>query len=323
MAITILLLILGLILLIKGGDWFVDGAVGIARRFHVPEVLIGATVVSIGTTLPEVLVSAGAAAAGQSAIAYGNAIGSIICNTALIAALSMAILPGVIERSSVKLPVIFFFIAAALYTIAACVFGTFSRAFGLVLLAVFAVYMILTIRKAFRAKPVFEEFGSSKPEPDTPLWKSILLMAVGAVMIAFGADLLIDNGTIIAHALGVPESVIGLTIVAIGTSLPELITAITSLRKGHGLLSVGNIIGANLFNLVLVSGLAITISPFKLPAEKQLFGMNASFVLDLPVMWIAMIIFTVPSIIRNKISRVQGILLLAIYAFFLTLQIAF
>ena len=330
MAVTVLLFILGLVLLIKGGDWFVDGSVGIARRFNVPELLIGATVVSIGTTLPEVLVSAGAAVSGQSQLAYGNAIGSVICNTALIAAISATLTPGPCERKSLKLPVIFFFIAAGVYSIAAYVFGTFSRLTGIILLAIFVVYMFLTVKKAFAAS---KEPDFSQPLPDSlpagdnkeapSIGKSVLLLVVGAAMIAFGADLLIDNGTLIAQALGVPQSVIGLTIIAIGTSLPELITAITSIRKKHGALSVGNVIGANLFNLVLVSGLAVTLSPFDVPAEKQLFGMNASFVLDLPVMWAVMLIFTLPALVRNKISRAQGIILLAIYAAFLTVQLLF
>ncbi len=323
MFVTVILFILGLVLLIRGGDWFVDGAVMIARRFSVPELLIGATVVSVGTTLPEVLVSAGAAAIGESQIAYGNAIGSVICNTALIAALSAAVIPGVIDRKSIKSPVIFFFIAAAIYTLTACLTGEFTRVTGLILLAVFAVYMILTVKQAFRKSAASPDEVPDGPEPAVSMPKSVLLLIVGAVMIAIGAKLLVDNGIVIAGALGVPESVIGLTMVALGTSLPELITAITSLRKGHGALSVGNIIGANLFNLVLVSGLAIVISPFGVPAEKQLFGMNASFVLDLPVMWAVMLIFTIPSIVRKRISRIQGIVLLAIYAAFLTLQFAF
>ena len=327
MAITFILFIVGLILLIKGGDWFVDGAVGIARRFNVPEILIGATVVSLGTTLPEVLVSAQAAVIGQSQISYGNAIGSIICNTALIAAISAAVMPSVIDRKSIKFPVIFFFIAAAFYTLTAYLSGTFSRVTGIILLAIFAIYMFITVRKAFGASKNAAPPVPAQPEQENekPLSmpKSILLLAVGAAMIAIGANLLVDNGTIIAQFFGMPESVIGLTIIALGTSLPELITAITSLRKGHGALSVGNIIGANLFNLVFVSGIAITLHPFEVPAAKQLFGMNASFILDIPVMWAVMLIFTIPSIIRKKISRVQGIVLLAIYAVFCILQFLF
>ena len=151
--------------------------------------------------------------------------------------------------------------------------------------------------------------------------QELLMLLIGAVAIAFGARLLVDNGTKIAAALGVPDSVIGLTMVALGTSLPELITAITSLAKGHGALSLGNVIGANLFNIVLVSGAAITISPFALPAEKLLpGGLNSSLVIDLPLMLLVMAILCIPALAKGKLKRWQGILLLCIYAAFTVYQ---
>jgi cation:H+ antiporter len=150
--------------------------------------------------------------------------------------------------------------------------------------------------------------------------KHILLLILGAVLIAVGANLLVDNGTLIAAALGVPESVIALTFVALGTSLPELVTAITSLAKGHGALSLGNVIGANLFNLVLVSGISVTLAPFDIPQNSFIAGHNASLVLDIPVMLAVMIILTLPALIRGKLSRVQGILLLLIYAAYCVIQ---
>ena len=148
MVIPILLFILGLVLLIKGGDWFVDGATGIALRFHIPELLIGATVDSIGTTLPEVMVSATSAVSGHGEMAYGNAIGAIICNTSLIAALTVAIRPSRAERKTLTLPVAFFFLAAALYSAVAYFYGYFSRGVGILLLALFALYLFLSIRRA-------------------------------------------------------------------------------------------------------------------------------------------------------------------------------
>ena len=143
---SLLLFAIGLVLLIKGGDWFVDSATGIAKKFHVPEIIIGATVVSIGTTLPEVMVSATTAMNSNGAIAYGNAIGSIICNTSLIAALTIAIRPAPVNRKAITMPVLFFFVSAAIYLVAAYLFGSFDRWLGIVMLVVFAVYMVLTIR---------------------------------------------------------------------------------------------------------------------------------------------------------------------------------
>ena len=153
----------------------------------------------------------------------------------------------------------------------------------------------------------------------TVLMEAIFLI-IGAAVIALGADLLVENGTKIAEALGVPETVIALTFVALGTSLPELVTAITSLVKGHGALSLGNVIGANIFNLVLVSGLSITISPFAVPVGNLIGGMNASLVIDIPVMLAVMGLLTIPTLIKGKLYRAQGIALLVIYAGFCAVQ---
>lgn len=319
MLVPVLLFILGLICLIKGGDWFVDGATGVAFRFHVPELLIGATVVSIGTTLPEVMVSATSAVGGHGEIAYGNAIGSVICNTALIAGLTVAIRPKAINGKTLRLPVVFFFTAAAFYVATAYLVGYFSRVAGLILLAMFVVYMIINVLQAVKGESSDEEEVEA-PDEGSSLLKELLLLIVGAAAIAVGADLLVDNGTLIAAALGVPESVIALTFVALGTSLPELVTAVTSLAKGHDALSLGNVIGANLFNLVLVSGTAITLNPFVVPSSNLLMGYPSSLVLEIPVMLFVMLFLTLPAIARNKLTRAQGIVLLTVYAVFCVLQ---
>ncbi len=398
--IPIILFVIGLIMLIKGGDWFVDGATGIAHRFHIPEILIGATVVSIGTTLPEVMVSATGAIQGQGAMAYGNAIGSIICNTSLIAALTIAIKPSTVEKKSLRFPVIFFFCAAIFYAFVAYFFGEFARWVGIVLLCGFVAYMAVLITQAFRdRKPkeeitgelvldvlddeveedkqssvgdfvgfllvavgliaaqiigivqnsgfmtdisdfmgfagfylngllgiIFLAIGLAKAIAQNGLKllnSNVLFLILGAAIIAIGATLLVDNGTIIAEKLGVPSSVIALTFVALGTSLPELVTAITALAKGHSSLSLGNIIGANIFNLVLVSGTSVAISPFKVPAEKLVGGMNASLVVDIPVMFTVMALMTLPALFRGKLARWQGIALMAVYAGFCVFQFAF
>ena len=322
----IYLFIFGLILLIKGGDWFVDGATSIARRWGLPELLIGATVVSIGTTLPEVMVSATAAVDGVSGMAYGNAIGSIICNTSLIAAVTIAVKPSKVDKKTLILPVCFFFGAAAFYSLTAYIGGKFTRATGIILLLTFVAYMTTLVVQMIRdnknkpAVEAVEPAEEAEAEECAPFWKSLLFLVVGAAVIAVGADLLVDNGTKIAEALHVPDTVISLTFVALGTSLPELVTAITALMKGHGALSLGNIIGANLFNLVLVSGFAVTILPFEIPAESTIGGIPASLIIDIPVMLAVMAIMIVPALVRGKLSRAQGIALLCIYAAFCAVQ---
>ena len=319
MFISVLFFALGLVLLIKGGDWFVDGATGIARRFRLPDIIVGATVVSIGTTLPEVMVSTTGALLGQGAMAYGNAIGSIICNTALIAAISVTCNPGLVNVKTMKMPVFFFFTSAAVYCLAAYGLGTFPRWLGIIMLAIFVVYLIANVRQGLRYPEETAQEAESAAASRS-LVMELVLLVIGAALIAYGANLLVEHGTIIAQKLGVPETVIALTFVALGTSLPELITTITSLKKGHASLGIGNVIGANVFNLVLVSGMAVTIAPFDVPVGKLLLGRNASLVLDIPLMLLVMLLLTVPALTKKRLSRWQGITLLCIYAAFCAFQ---
>ena len=321
---SVLLFALGLVLLIKGGDWFVDGAVGIANRFRLPAIVVGATVVSIGTTLPEVMTSVTGAVQGSAATAYGNAIGSIICNTALIAAISVAVNPGPVNVKNLKMPVLFFFGAAAVYCTVAYTLQRFDWWLGLILLAAFVVYMFLTVRNGIKNPVEVSDEDELEELPSKPkkLWQELVLLVVGAALIAVGAMLLVEHGPVIARAMGVPETVVTLLFVALGTSLPELVTTITSLKKGNAALGIGNVIGANVFNLVLVSGAAMTISPFDLPMLHPLAGLNVdmSLVIDIPVMLGVMLLLCVPALITKKLARWQGIALLGVYVAFTVLQ---
>lgn len=318
---SLLLFAVGLVLLIKGGDWFVDSATGIAKRFRVPEIIIGATVVSIGTTLPEVMVSATAAMNQNGAIAYGNAIGSIICNTALISALTIAIRPAPVNRKAIVMPVIFFFVSAAIYLVAAYGFGAFDRWLGIVMLLVFAIYMTLTIRQGFKNPVSADAHEEEAEETQGSLLKDVLVLIISAALIAVGADMLEGSSVSLATMAGIPTEVVGVTIVALCTSLPELVTAITALAKGHGALSLGNIIGANIFNLVLVSGVAVTLSPFTVPEGSTIFGQNTSLVMELPLMVGVMALMTLPAVFKKKLFRWQGLTLLGIYVAFVVLQV--
>ena len=181
MLVSILLFVVGLILLIKGGDWFVDGATGIAKRFNLPDIVVGATVVSIGTTLPEVMVSTTGALSGSAAMAYGNAIGSIICNTALIAAISIVAKPGPVNVKSMKMPVIFFFSSTALYCVASYILGEFPRWMGIMMLSIFVIYTILTVRNGLKNPDVSAD---EEEEESTPraLWQELILLVIGAAV---------------------------------------------------------------------------------------------------------------------------------------------
>ena len=201
MALNIFLFAIGLLMLIKGGDWFVDSASGIARKFHLPELLIGATVVSIGTTLPEVMVSAQGAMAGSGGMAYGNAIGSIICNTSLIAAITISIKPGKAERKSMILPITFFFAAAAFYTIIAYTTGYFYRWVGIVLLAGFVVYMLTTVLSMKKTPSTqIEELSDSENNDEEEEEKkfSISSFITEIVVVAVGGAFMIYKGGVIA-----------------------------------------------------------------------------------------------------------------------------
>ena len=318
---SILLFAVGLVLLIKGGDWFVDGATGIAKRFNLPDIVVGATVVSIGTTLPEVMVSTTGALTGSGAMAYGNAIGSIICNTALIAAISIVCNPGPVNVKSMKTPAIFFFVSAGLYCLASYILGTFPRWMGFVMLSIFIIYMVTTVRNGMK-NPDEAHDEEEEESKQRSLMMELILLVVGAAVIAVGADFLVEHGQIIAIGLGVPETVVALLFVALGTSLPELVTTITSLRSGHASLGVGNVIGANVFNLVLVSGVAVSLAPFDVPCENFLLdtGLNMSLVFEIPVMLGVMALMIFPTLAKKKLSRWQGILLLGIYVAFCVCQ---
>ena len=329
---------LGIALLVFGGDIFVDGACAIARRLGLSEFLIGATIVSIGTTLPEVTVSASSALNGAGEIAYGNAIGSIICNTALIAGVCILMKPMKIEGRSLIIPSAFFFAAAVFYVIVSYTSGDFSRWVGIVLLLVFIAYIVLNmfnVNKAPRESvipdgdikqeklPFGKEILAEIKGERTSIPKEIIMIVLGALAIAFGADFLVDSTIDVANALGIPQTVISLTVVALGTSLPELITALTSLVKGHSSLSVGNIIGANLFNLVLVNGVAVVINPYSVPTSSTIANLNTALVLDIPLMIGTMAILAIPAIFRGKLSRIQGATLLGLYLAFCAVQFFF
>lgn len=295
------LFILGLVLICLGGDRLVDAAVAIAKRLKIPEIVVGATIVSLGTTLPEILVSTMAALGGNSDISAGNAFGSIICNTALVAGLTQLIAPAKkVARSSITWrAAMFFIVALGLITVGLST-GRFGRLTGVVLLLCFCVYTVANV------KFPGDEDEEKKEEKQISLTVQFITLAVCAVLLYFGANLLVDNGIILAGALGVPERVIAVTFIALGTSLPELVTSIVSVIKGYGNVGLGNIVGANISNLVLVMGIPAVIGEIGLSAD--------TIKIDAVLGVVVMAILTVPLMIRQRASRIQGGLLLAIYA---------
>ncbi len=318
---TIVLFLVGLGLICIAGDKFVDAAVAIAKRLKIPEIVVGATIVSLGTTLPEILVSTTAAvgSAQSPEISVGNALGSIICNTALIAGIGQLIRPAKeVKAKSVGWRMIFF-LAAAVVLFLTVLFtpesdfinkngdtehavGTVIRAVGIALILGFALYAFLSIK--LKDSDGVAELDEA--EKIMPMWAAILMLAVSAAALFVGAKLLVDNGQELALRMGVPERVVAVTFIALGTSLPELVTTVTSSIKGQGDVGLGNIIGANLFNMLIVIGIPSAIT------GNIVFTAKSQFI-DLPLAVLVMVGLIIPMLIRKKGSRVQGALLLLGY----------
>ena len=307
MIINVLLFIVGLVLICLGGDRLVDSAVAIARKLGIPQIVVGATIVSLGTTLPEILVSTTAAFQGSADIAAGNALGSVICNTALVAGLAQLLSPAKkVSTSSFAWRAVFFFVVCGLMTVYGAIFGQFDRIVGIVLLVLFGVYAYLNIR--FPG----EDDEESEADESGSVIKHLLILAVCAALLYVGAKLLVDNGIVIAQAMGVPERVIAVTFIALGTSLPELVTSLTSIIKGYGNVGLGNVIGANLLNLLLVIGIPASITGIQLSESVTR--------VDSPVSLLVMAVLTVPLLIKKKAYRWQGAALLAIYGVYCVSQ---
>ncbi len=305
MLMTVLLFAVGLVLICLGGDRLVDAAVAIARKIGIPEIVVGATIVSLGTTLPEILVSTTATIDGSSAIAAGNAFGSIICNTALIAGLSQTIRPTKkVETGSLIWRAGIFFAVLIVLEVIGVTRGAFERPVGVFLLLTLVAYAVLNVVRA-KAEGGGEEESEKKNE-DVSLVKQFVILVVCAAFLYVGANLLVDNGILIAEAIGVPERVIAVTFIALGTSLPELVTSMMSLAKGYGNVGFGNILGANILNELAVIG--IPAAALGIPLEAS------TYMVDIPLAAIVMAILILPILVRKKASRVQGILLLGIYA---------
>ena len=306
-AITVLLFAVGILFVVKGGDYFVDAASWMAEVSGIPKLIIGATVVSVATTLPEMLVSVLAATQGKVDMSIGNAIGSVTANIGLIMALSLIFMPGIIKRSDYLAKSVLM-LAAALVIVVSGFSGRVSLVFCFVLLAIFAVFLVENIssaRKNMAEDPV-KAVDSGLTGKKT-VWLNIVKFIVGTAGIVWGADLLVDNGSELARLLGISERIIGVTLVAVGTSLPELITTVTAIAKKQADLSVGNILGANILDLTLIMPLSALISGQALPVS------SASAMLDLPMCLAVGMIAVIPAMLRSRFSRWQGFLLLGVY----------
>lgn len=309
MLIQILLILIGFTLLIKGADFLVDGSSAIAKKLHISEIIIGLTIVSIGTSMPELFVSTTSALQGSSDISIGNIIGSNICNLLFILGLSSIIRPVKFQKQtkwienpmSIILTFIFFIICTTNQYI--------SRFEGIILIGLFILFLIYTIIMAKRnQQDVIIQFSTEETQKISII-KNAILVILGIIILKFGGELVVENAKRIAIALNISEKVIGLTIVAIGTSLPELVTSITAAIKNESDIAIGNIVGSNIFNMLLIIGTSAIIKPITY---------NVTYNSQMAILFIGMIMITIFPFIKPKdtLSRLEGLACVFLYIFY-------
>ncbi len=302
--------IIGVIVIVKAGDYFVDAASFMAEISGIPKFIIGATIVSLATTLPEIIVSSMAAYSGNVDMAIGNALGSVIANTGLILSISILFMPAVFKRRQLAFKgILLIVVIAALWLLSLS--GELTVTKSIVLIGLFAIFIIENIKAAKEAEDETQEEKDELKDKKGLIKNNIFKFIIGTLGIVIGSRLLVDNGCAIARFIGVPENIVGLTAVAIGTSLPELVTTITAITRKEFSLSAGNIIGANIIDTALILPICAFISKGSIPVAAQTLN------LDLPVAILVSGITIIPALIRGRFSRWQGILSLGVYGAYL------
>lgn len=310
--IPVLYLVIGFILLVKGADFFVEGASSIAKRLHIPSIVIGLTIVAFGTSAPELAVSVSAALKGSNDIALGNVVGSNIFNLLVVIGISALISPLTVQKSMIRkeYPLsIFAVIVLGILTLDTALFGasetTLGRMDGIILLICFAFFMYLTVKDALRGRAETKKEHEAEIENMAfPVGKSILLLGVGLAGIIIGGDLSVEGAKQIARAFGLSEALIGLTIVAIGTSLPELVTSIVAAKKGESDIALGNVVGSNLFNIFFILGCSATILPMHV---------SSSYIYDIAILLVVSVVAFLPIAKTKKVGRGMGAVMTLVY----------
>ena len=321
MAVNILLIALGFALLVKGADFLVDGASGVAKRFHIPEIIIGLTIVSIGTSMPELFVSITSAIDGYSDMAIGNVIGSNLCNLLLILGISAAINPIIFKKETKLIEIPICLGVSIVFLILANIGNSISRIDAIILIALFIGFICYTIMMAKKGED-FDEISEEEKQRSAEEGKkrkiivNIIYIIVGIIALKIGGDLVVEHSEKIAKMFNVSDKIIGLTIVAIGTSLPELVTSVTAALKKNSDIAIGNIIGSNIFNMLLIIGAAAAISPM---------NYNTSYNLQMGILIIATIVLGIfPYTDRkDEMTISNGITYLMLYALYMAMLFAF
>lgn len=296
--IQILLLAIGFVLLVKGADWFVDGASGIAAKLHIPQLVIGLTIVAMGTSAPEAAVSISAALKGSADITIGNIVGSNILNVWVILGLASCIVPIAVAKSTILVDTPFMILISAVLLLLGWD-GSVSLLDGIILILLFLGYLGYMLYMAQK--------GNMEEEPgkDLKLWQALLYTAVGLVLIVLGANVAVEAASALARIFGLSERFIGLTVVALGTSLPELFTSVTAARKGNADIAIGNIVGSNIFNILFVVGLSAIIVPVPFAGNFRI-----DMIVAIAASWMLLIFAAT----KKKLVRWHGVVMLLGYA---------
>lgn len=305
----VILLVIGFVMLIKGADWFVEGASKIADRFGIPQLVIGLTIVAMGTSAPEAAVSIASALKGSAEITIGNVLGSNILNVLVILGLTAVVRAIAVQNSTIKYEIPFTIIVTGLMGVLGLTDGVISRGEGVILWGCFLVYMAYLLVMAKKGQSADAE--EKKDEKKDPMWKLILLVIIGVVLIVFGSDFSVNAASELAKIFGMSERLIGLTIVALGTSLPELVTSVTAAIKGKADIAVGNIVGSNIFNILFVVGTTALITPV---------AYSANFMVDTITAVAIMVLLLICVLPKKKLGRPAGAIMLVGYvAYFIYL----
>ena len=294
----LVLLVVGFAMLVKGADWFVEGTAGIARKFGIPQLVIGLTIVAMGTSAPEAAVSITTALKGNAGISIGNVVGSNILNILIILGISAVIVALAIQESTIKYETPYMIFITVVLLAMGYTGGEISFLEGIILWVLFIVYLAYLFRLAKNGK---EEDATEDRSPLLLLLSGI----VGGVIIVWGSNITVDSATAIAKMIGLSESFIGLTIVALGTSLPELVTSVTAAKKGNADIAIGNIVGSNIFNILFVLGTTALITPIP-------FASN--FLIDSVIAILAGVLLWISVFKTKKLTRMWGIIMLLCYA---------
>lgn len=318
MALTILFLLVGFVLLIKGADFFVDGSSSIATMLHVPALIIGLTLVAMGTSLPELSVSLVASINNSNSLAISNAVGSNIFNFLVVLGVAAMLQPLKVEEDVLRRDFPFSIICGVFLVVEGIIFSSMARVFGVLHLVVFTCYIIMVTVSAVRSRRIEtelqdvsdkkalldDELDTEAKEISLPLWKSLIFVVGGVLAIKIGGDWVVESATDIAVFFGVSETLIGLTIVSVGTSLPELVTSVVAAKKGQMEMAIGNAVGSNIFNILLILGVASAISPIAMISEN---------IIDAGFLVLVSIIGFVFCKTRKTLCRIEGCIMVAIY----------